>query len=481
MTAFALPIAREVVGLGLLSSVAATERRREKQVRSALSVADRSTREVYCHFRRAGRNLECAFFAGPTGENPDNLRLLGETVRDWLKAGVPNYLWCERLREGIAVVLVVDGRVAKDTITDEGADHELSITVAKLLEASTTPTVFCDDDVLLGRIQQAAGEAQILRRGTPGSVLDATPMRTLVEVRRIPAVVRWNRFRRVVQNVVMLGIVAAVAVGVYWYFTKDVDEAEVFKSADQRLLDEYNQMLDQPDPAAVIAGIHAAYLRATEEFTYWNVQWLRWQPERGVGSDRRNMIGIVSVGAALPLDPETGEFIPLTDREAIEIAEWTDDRARALGWNLDLVQRSATNPRMKFEAEVPLDGVSTRSPDEIAAIRRPEPPRGDSWHWSNLQQDFELVTELVGTTRSRRAPIINRIYRTRSLVVELRNVEWGRPDMANWLAKRLGGGPVMLESVVVVMDTNALAALQITFKTAWCTPDPGTGDCAKPT
>lgn len=480
MTAFALPIAREVVGLGLLSGVAATERRREKQVRSALSVADRSTREVYCHFRRVGRKLECAFFAGPTGENPDNLRLLGETVRDWLRAGVPTYLWCERLREGVAVVLVVDGRVAKDTITDEGADHELAITVAKLLESSTTPTVFCDDDTLLGRIQQVAGEAQILRRGTPGSVLDATPMQTLVEVRRIPAVARWNRFRLVVQNVVLLAIIVGAALGAYWYFTKDVDPTEVFISANQRLLDEYNQMLDQPDPAAVITGIHAVYLRAAEEFTYWDVQWLRWQPEKGAGSNRRNMIGTVAIGAALPLDTETGDFVPLTDREAIEIAEWTDDRARALGWILDLAQRSATNPRMKFEAEVPLDGVSPRSPDEIAAIRRPEPPRGDSWHWSNLQQDFEQVTELIGTTRSRRAPITNPIYRTRSLVVELRNVEWGRSDMANWLAERLGGGPVMLESVVVVMDTDALAAVQITFKTVWCTPDPA-GNCAQPT
>ena len=472
MTAFALPVAREVVGLGPLSSVAATERRREKQVRSALSVADRGTREVYCHFRRDGRNLECAFFAGPTGENPDNLRLLGETVRDWLRAGVPNYLWCERLREGIAVVLVIDGHVAKDAVTDEGADHELAITVAKLLEASTTPTVFCDDDALLGRIQQAAGEARILRRGTPGSVLDAMPMQTLVEVRRIPAVARWNRFRRVVQNVALLAIIAGVAVGAYWYFTKDVDTREVFISANQRLLDEYNQMLGQPDPAAVISGIHAAYVRAAEEFTYWDVQWLRWHPDRGVGT--------VSVGAALPLDPETGEFVPLTDREAIEIAEWTDDRAKALGWNLDLARRSATNPRMKFEAEVPLDGVSPRSPDEIAAIRRPEPPRGDPWHWSNLQQDFEQVTELIGTTRSRRAPITNPIYRTRSLVVELRDVEWGRPDMANWLAERLGGGPVMLESVIVVMDTDAQAAVQVTFKTAWCTPDPA-GGCAEPT
>ena len=481
MTAFALPVAREVVRLRPFASVAGTERRREKQVRSALSIAERGTRDVYCHFGRDGRNLECAFFAGPAGENPDNLRLLGETVRAWLRTGVPHYLWCERLREGMAIVLVINGRVAKDALTDEGAKNELAVTVAKLLDASTTPTVFCDDDALLAQIRNAAGDATILNRPTPGSVLDATPLQTLVEVRRIPAVARWNQLRRLMQNALLLLVIAAAAVGAYWYFTKDVDTTEIFVSSNQRLLDEYNSILGEPDPAAVITGIHAAYLRAVEEFTYWDVQWLRWQAERASSRGRGgNTIDTVSIGAALPLNPETGEFVPISDREATEITEWTDDRAKALGWTVELAQRSASNPRMKFEAEVPLDGVSPRRPDEIDAIRYPEPPRGDPWHWSSVQRDFEQLTALIGTTRSPRPPRANPIYRTRTLVVELRNVEWGRPDMANWLARRLGGGPVMVESVVVVMDTNALAAMQITFKAAWCTQDPATGACATP-
>lgn len=471
MTAFALPVAREVIRLRPLSSVAATERRREKLVRSALSMTERGLREVYCHFRRSGRTLECAFHAGAVGEDPDNLRLLGETVRDWLGSGTRNFMWCERLREGVAIVLVMDGRVVKDAIVDEGAESDLAVTVAKLLDAPATPSVFCDDEALLRRIRNIAGDATILHRTTPGSVLDAPRIPTLREVRKIPAVARWIRLRRVAQNVLLLLGVAAVAIGAYWWFTKDVDVGPVFVSPTQRQLDEYNAMLRAPDPGTVITSVHAAYRRAAEEFGYWDVQWLRWHdktPET------------LEFGAALPLNPATEEYVPLTDREAEEVAEWTDVRAKALGWQVDLAERDASNPRMRFRAEVPLADVAPRSSRQIAANRHPEPPRGDPWHWSSVLQDFEQLTGLIGTSRSGRSMAANPIYRTKSLIVELRDVEWGRPDLADWLANRLGGGPTVLESLVVRTTPNASAAVQITFKAAWCTLDPATGVCAEP-
>lgn len=471
MTAFALPVAREVIRLRPFSSVAATERRREKLVRSALSVTERGVRDVYCHFQRSGRNLECAFHAGAAGESPDNLRLLGETVRDWLGPGTRNFMWCERLREGLAIVLVMDGRVVKDAIVDEGAESDLAITVAKLLDASTTPVVFCDEEALLQRIRNIAGDATIIQRTTPGSVLDAPRIPTLVEVRKIPAVARWIRLRRVAQNVLLLLGIAAVAGGIYWYFTKDVVAGPDFVSPTQHHLDEYNAMLGAPDPGTVITSIHAAYRRAVEEFGYWDVQWLRWREETP---------STLEFGAALPLNPETEEYVPLTAREAEEVAGWIDQRAKALGWELDLAQRDAANPRMRFRAEVPLVDVTPRSSTQIQTNRRPEPPRGDPWHWSSVLQDFEQLTGLIGSTRGGRSTTANPIYRTKSLVVELRDVEWGRPDLANWLASRLRGGPTVLESVVVQTSADAAAAVQITFKAAWCTLDSATGVCAEP-
>jgi len=471
VTAFALPVAREVVNLRPLTSLAATERRREKQIRSALAVGDRGTRDVYCHFRRSGKRLECAYFAGPSGEIPDNLRLLGETVRDWLGTTTPNYLWCERLREGVALVLVIGGRVVKDAIVTDGLEHELAIAITKLRAVSDRPAVFCDADDLLARVRDAAGDgATIERREARGSVMNVAVMPTLVEVRKIPAVSRWIRVWTTVRLLLTVVVLAGVAFAGYFFWIRDTGTPDVFVSSSARYLDEYDVLLKAPDAGDVITEIHAAYRRFVQDFEYWDVQWMRWT---SADHDR------LELSAALPLDAESDRLVSLSDREAEETAEWTDARAEASGWKITLEPRNATNPRMKFRAVATLDGVRPRDVDETAANRRPEPSRGDPWHWASIDQDFEELTQLIGTTRSRTRQT-NPIYRTRPMDVELRNVEWGRPQMANWLAQRLGGGPAVLDSIVVVPEqAGSLAAVQIKFKTVWCTVDPGTGACAE--
>lgn len=469
MTAFALPVAREVVKLRRTSSLAAAERRRERLVRSALAMDDRRN-DVYCHFQRRGGRLECAFFATRRGENADNLHLLGETVRDWLRPDVPDYLWCERLSDhSVALVLALNGRIAKDAIVLDGIERELELALARLPKTSDRHIVYCDDDILGESIRQLADADDIEFRATPGSLeqLDPATMPTLVEVEKLPEVRRRQRVLRIIRRTIYVLVLAGIGAAVYSYISQDEDfKPPTFRSSESRLMDEYDLLLEAPDPGRVLMDIHATYRQFLDEFPNWDILWLRWTSKTGL-----------KIAAALPLHPTTEEIVQLSDDEVVETAEWIDGRAKALGWNIDLSSRNASNPRLKFEAMWPTLAGVDRTSDQIAANRRPEPARGDPWHRSSLVQHLEMLTRVVGIVRLKPARTTS-VYREYPLEVELRDVEWARPDTANWLAQRFADGPVALSSVVVIPQSPvSLAGVQVKFRVAWCTVDTATGNC----
>ena len=415
--------------------------------------------------------MECAFFATRRGENADNLHLLGETVRDWLRPDVPDYLWCERLSDhSVALVLALNGRIAKDAIVLDGIERELELALARLPKTSDRHIVYCDDDILGESIRQLADADDIEFRATPGSLeqLDPATMPTPGGSRETPGGpaaaaglahhpahdlrpgLGRHRCRRVTRT----------------YRRTRTSSRRHSDPSESRLMDEYDLLLEAPDPGRVLMDIHATYRQFLDEFPNWDILWLRWTSKTGL-----------KIAAALPLHPTTEEIVQLSDDEVVETAEWIDGRAKALGWNIDLSSRNASNPRLKFEAMWPtLTGVD-RTSDQIAANRRPEPARGDPWHRSSLVQHLEMLTRVVGIVRLKPARTTS-VYREYPLEVELRDVEWARPDTANWLAQRFADGPVALSSVVVIPQSPvSLAGVQVKFRVAWCTVDTATGNC----
>lgn len=471
MSDFALPVVREEIALSWHSGVAANLKRHGRLVGSVLGRAGGAA-PVYCYFRRQGRRLSCAF------SNTKGY-LLGESVRDWLAAehGAESFVWCQKLGDTSAVVLVNDGIVVRDALiasADLARELELSMNRVKP-EADGSRRLFVHRNVPGsaelaaahgGRVLTVTVNQWIARQRQAGE--SAAP--ELQGLEDYPEVKRWNALWGWTRRIVTVAVLAG---GGWWAYglwlgmqPEPVDEGPRGPTEAQR---RYEALRMTADPGTLIPAIHRAY----REFlgdplfgAYWQVTRLRWTV---------NEPGTLYLESSLPaVSGEDGAidgaatFVELPNDVRGRVLRY----ARDLGWAAEL-----KGPTAAFQ--VPVDH-SPRSAEEAEAIRLPEPrATDDRWHWRRMMRDFQVlggVRVINARNRPERAPL----YMERSLSLDLVGVEWSSWDIAAWVGERLSGGPVVLDTLQMqAIEDSALMRGELKFRMVWCMKvDRATQGCA---
>ena len=441
MSEFARHVVREEVAHASLVPRALVQKRREKLVRAILGG------DVYCHFERRGPHLACAF-------SNERKVLLAELVRDWLMPahGARSFLWCEGLDGTLALVLVADGRVVKDDLDVANTDRDVRAALAQL---GPERAVFVHADVA------AAGTA--LEEVTERQVLDTSvrehlrelrsrgrPIPELALVDSLAAVQRWNigaLWARRAAVAAVLVVVGAVALD--WWRNRGDDAAEQVAVQGPTVSEaEYLTLLGAPDPAVLLPAIHRAYRQLLADpvlGTHWNVTNFAWTRQ----GDH------LAVSLVLPNTPGEGE--PLGADLQAEVVGYAATR----GWDVAWEEQGTT---VRVPVAAPETPERTRLPERAAP--------DDPWHLSRLAEDLAPFGALRTFNTER-----NSTFHSTLLELVLKSADWSSPQLANWLGRRLGGGPMLLESLVLVQRgpwvTGALR-----FRSVYCaTADPAAASC----
>ena len=459
MSDFALPVVREEIGLAWYSGVAASLKRHGRLVGSALSGSG-GTAPVYCYFRRHGRQLSCAF-------SSTRGYLLGESVRDWLAAerDARSFVWCQRLGDTCAVVLVDDGVVLRDAlVASADLKRELQLSLNRITpDADGARRLFVHRDVpaadeiaapLGGRMLSVTVNQWIARQRRPGG--SATPeLRWLEEY---PEVKRWNAVWGWTRRFVLLAVLAGAASWGYdlWRSLQPepVDEGPSGPTDAQR---SYEELRRQSDPGTLVPAIHRAYRDFLGDplfGAYWQVTRLNWRV------DEPATLRIETSLPAVTGEDENDSTPSVVELNA-ELRGRLANYARNLGWAADVQRSTAT-------FQVPVEH-GRRSAAEAEAIRLPEPgATDDRWHTRRLMQDLQVVGGMR-VTAERNRPQRDPVYLERFLALELHGVEWSSWDVAAWLGGRLSGGPVVLDTLQLqAIDGTARMRGELKFRMVWC-------------
>ena len=477
-------------------------KQRQRQARRALALRAGDQQQLYCRFEKRHGKLECAFSAAGKGSAPRPL--LGETVRDWLvRDDFHDFLWCEKLPEGFALVLVIDGHVAKDGIfADSHVDQELRLALSQLRRSGSTRRIYFGDDAtgrsvegVLRTLDSGAFEAVPSPATLDEYLAGNGATRKLTSLAATPGVRAWNRFWRVVRYGLFAVGLAGVGVLVYWgiqQFRRDEAPPPPTPDAAKR---SYARLLAAPPAGDVLLRIHSAYRDFVGDRVfadYSNVTKLAWSAESGT---RR--------GRSSPRNSPSG--LQITARLAVVEEDWRDRRqasafpqqlaayAAERGWTgLAIVPITPGNTqRRQRAAAVETSGTGftvTASLDpfpanltvqQAIAMRRPTPTAedGSPSRTNGLDESLaDLGTVQVDDSAYRE------IYETTRMQLTLRNAYWQDREIVEWLAAWLNDGPIVLDAVELqtVAGGGAADATTITFRLAWCTTARGSSTCSEP-
>lgn len=449
MSEFARQVVREEVAHTWLLPAAVVQKRREKLVRAILGG------DVYCHFERRGGRLACAF-------SNEGKVLLAELVRDWLLElhGAKSFLWCEAIDGELALVLVVDGRIVKDVATLAAVaspEQEFGMALEQLPDGAP---VFVHQDVPAAELANLPNKEMLatsVRERLRELRSRSRPVAELVLVDRLPGVQHWNTWTRWGRRVVAAGIALGVVVlAVDWWQNRQPGETadEIAAQGPTVTEAEYQALLEAPDPAQLLPAIHRAYRGLLADpllGTSWTVDGLRWSRQEGA----------LAVDLSLPVEESTGASV-LSDELRTDVARYADSRGWALAWNAD-----GTAPG-RATVTIPV----TAPPRQSARV--PErPPAENPWHRVRLAK--ELTT--IGSLRTF-DPTRNSTFQSYLSALALRNAEWASPQLAEWLGTRLGGGPLVLESLVLV-QTGPSATGELRFRSVYCAPNVDATACER--
>lgn len=439
MSEFARHVVREDVALAWSLPEAVVQRRREKLVRAILGG------DVYCHFERSGRRMACAF-------SNERKYLLANVVRDWLREahGAERFLWCEMLDGALALVLVVDGRIHKEAADVANVDREVSMALARL---GPEAPVFVHRDVQVAALD-AVPHKQVLddsvrdrlrdlrRRNVriPELVLAAS----LPPVRRLNASFVWGR-----RVAVAAGLVAAATLAIRWWQERP-DEAATVVADDRPSVSEaeYQALLEAPDPAALLPAIHRAYRQLLADpllGANWTVENLAWTRQQNA----------LAVDISLP---RTGDAALALDADVqAAIKRHAENRGWSLAWRDQEGGGSAT-----VNIPVTMRGSPrSRVPETPSAVNR--------WHRIRLAEDLLPVGRLRMFDAQRNSTFVSYLS-----ALAVKDAEWSSADLANWLGTRLGGGPLLLESLVLVRS-GPWATGELRFRSVYCATADSTG------
>ena len=444
MSEFARHVVREDVALAWPLPAAVVQRRREKLVRAILGG------DVYCHFERAGRRLACAF-------SNERKYLLGNVVRDWLREahGAQRFLWCEMLDGALALVLVVDGRVHKEAADVANVDREVGMALARL---GPKAPVFAHRDVQVAALESVPQKqvldvsvrdrlGELRRRNAP--IPELALADSLPPVRRLNVGLAWGR-----RLAVAAGLVALATFAIRWWQDRPDDAATVVVDDRPSVSEaEYQALLEAPDPAALLPAIHRAYRQLLADpllGANWTVENLAWTRQEGT----------LAVDISLPTTGGAAQPLALDADVQAAIERHAESRGWALAW------REQGGGSATVNIPVTMRG-SERS-------RMPEmPSAANPWHRVRLAEDLLPVGRLRTFGPERNATFVSYLS-----ALAVRDAEWSSAELANWLGARLGGGPLLLESLVLV-QSGPWATGELRFRSVYCaTADSAGNACA---
>ena len=406
--------------------------------------------DLFAWFEPAGGgSLYCAFATEPG-------YLLGENVRNWLREEVHarDFVYCERMGNQRAVVLVIDGSVIKDALV---GGFELSVELrhaltrldvvspgpysvflhgvdVRDLDMADRSRVVTLEDSVLDWMEDASGTLPELN--TTNRAIGA-----------IDVVAKRLRQLRIVRTIgLTLGCLVIAAAGVFWWQNRPpppVDESLPPPPLPiDQLNAEYSELLVTPDPGELIPAMHRAYRLFLSDSVFGellSVRKLQWTRTDG---------GRLTIETSLPPEvlggPRSGPRDALLDQMR--------RRAGVQGWRVVFSGLDAT-------FSLPVDASN-----RVDELRLPQPlAEGNPWHGKRLGGDLEAL----GTVTVSPGPL-NQVYRGFSTLLELQGVEWSTGGTAAWLGDRLAGGPLVLESVEFESGRGAAMDGRIQFTTVWC-------------
>ena len=450
---FALPVVREraelSIGIESLRSssatIAATARRRARLMESVFEDVD-----LYAWFEPAGDgSLYCAFATEPG-------YLLGENVRNWLRAEMHarDFVYCERMGNQRAVVLVINGHVIKDALV---GGYELSIELRHALgrldaAAPGSYSVFLrgvevQDLELADRSRAIPLEDSVLdwMEDAPGPLPELNPANRAI--RTIDVVAKRLRQLRIVRTIgLAVGSLVVAVAGVFWWQNRAPPPVAVLAPPPQlpveQLNAEYSELLGTPDPGELIPAMYRAYRLFLSDPLFGEllaVQRLQWTRTGG---------GRLAIEASLPTEVLGGSHSGPRDA----LMDQVRHRAATHGW------------RVVFSGPDATFSLPVAAANRVDELRLPQPvAEGNPWHGRRLGGDLEAL----GTVTVSPAPP-NEVYWGYSTLLELQGVEWSTGGAAAWLGNRLAGGPLVLESVEFESGRGATMNGRIQFTTLWC-------------
>ena len=211
---------------------------------------------------------------------------------------------------------------------------------------------------------------------------------------------------------------------------------------------EYLTLLEAPDPAVLLPAIHRAYRQLLADpvlGAHWTVTNFAWTRQGD------------HLAVSLVLPKATGEAEPLAADLQAEVVAY----AAARGWNVAWEEPGTT-------VRVPVAAPDTPERTQVPERASPDDP----WHPARLAEDLAPFGALRTFNTER-----NSTFHSTLLELALKSADWSSPQLANWLGRRLGGGPMLLESLVLVQRgpwvTGALR-----FRSVYCaTADPAAASC----
>lgn len=479
MSEFARQVVREEVALTSFTPTVAAQKRRAKSVSAILGA------EVYCHFERGGSRLRCAF-------SNERKYLLGEVVRDWLgrEHGARDFLWCERLDDELALVLVAKGRVVKEVAEAQNTEREVATALGRL---PPDVPVFVHPSVVhpsLAGHAAARPQAMSVRDHLARLRAEGTAAAELGLLTDIRAVRLWNACWKWTRLTALAAAAAAVIVAGYVYLRGDDGaSAQMAEQTRERSLTEYDRLLVAPDAGAVLAAVHQAYRWFLADPFFggsWNAQRIAW---RRPAQDEQNEVAIT---AQLPhAPPADAKSTPAADDDVQFGVPWEQlaaleqsvlAYARTRAWRVDV---------NRLQATVHLPIVATPRDAATGERNRLAAPSDERnrWHLRSMRRDLEAFGTLgpfVAPARRRAGQSAPTSYEAVRFKLELTGLDWAYPDAANWLGKRLSGGPVVLDEVSLerapVTDAGGRRGWTgaIVFRTVWCKDDGVVDSCARP-
>ena len=435
------------------ATIVATARRRARLMRQVFDDSD-----IYCWFEPGDGSLRCAYATEPG-------YLLGESVRNWLYATMQsrNFVYCERMGDQRAVVLVVDGQVVKDALL---GGYELTVELRHAL-ARLEKVAPDAHDVFLHGI--ATDDLPPARRShaisVEGSVLDwmkdaSGPLPELKPTNQaigaIDVVAKRLRQLKIVRTIgFVAGSVAIAVLAVYWWLNRLPPEEMIAAPPPKPpgvLFAEYSALLRTPDPGVLIPAMHRAYRTFLGDPFFGellNVRKLQWTRAGGR----------LKIETSLPRDVAEGPRLEPPDGLVDQIRS----RAAMREWGVEFAGLDVT-------FSLPVTAANRVDP-----LRLPQPlAEGNPWHEKRLGADLEVLGTVTVGPGTR-----NRVYRAYSTLLALHAAEWYTGGTAAWLGNRLAGGPLVLDSVVLESGSGAAMNGEVQFTTLWCaTVDESTRRCA---